>query len=172
MKKTVLLAEDNKDDLLLMTHAWRKTTDDPLQTVKNGQEAIDYLSGEGRFADRAKYPVPCLIILDLKMPRRTGLEVLEWMRAHAMYRTIPVIVFTSSAQPDDIDRAYRLGANAFVVKPASVQKRTEFARLLKEFWLEHNHPPSACAEQPGSMRRAATHPGISVGERTGADPDT
>jgi CheY-like chemotaxis protein len=141
----ILLVEDDENDVFFLQRALKEERiTNPVRVAEDGQEAVDYLSGVGRFADRAKFPVPCLIILDLKMPRRTGLEVLEWIRAHHAFLTIPVIVFTSSAQPEDIDRAYRLGANAFVVKPPSVEERLEFARLLKGFWLGLNRPPGVC----------------------------
>src|SRR5688500_9564098 len=133
----ILLAEDDENDVFFFERAAREANiANQISVVRDGQSAIDYSSGAGEFSDRNRFPLPCVIVLDLKMPRKTGMEVLEWLRAQSRVRTIPVIIFSSSAQGDDVEQAYALGANAFVVKPASVQKRTEFARLLKEFWLE------------------------------------
>jgi CheY-like chemotaxis protein len=148
----ILLAEDDENDVFFFERAAREANiTNHLSVVRDGQQAIDYLAGSHQFADRNKYPLPCLIILDLKMPRRTGLEVLEWLRSTAALRLIPVIVFSSSAQPDDIERAYQLGANAFVVKPPSVEKRLEFARLVKGFWLHYNQPPPVCRQQAPAL---------------------
>jgi CheY-like chemotaxis protein len=143
----ILLAEDDDNDVFFFQRAVREANiRNELCVVRDGQEVMDYLTGTGRFADRAQYPLPCLLILDLKMPRKTGMEVLQWLRTAAPFSTLPVIVFSSSAQPEDIGRAYRLGANAFVVKPASIERRTELAHLIKGFWLHYNQPPLLCSE--------------------------
>jgi CheY-like chemotaxis protein len=84
------------------------------------------------------------LVLDLKMPRKTGLEVLQWLQGEPLLKTIPVIVFSSSAQAEDVDRCYKYGANAFVVKPVSLEERAELARLIKGFWLGFNEPPAVC----------------------------
>ena len=142
----ILLVEDDENDVFFfMRAAAEANIRNQISVARDGQEAIEYLSGHNKFADRSTYPLPCLVVLDLKMPRRTGLEVLEWLRAESSLRTIPVIVFSSSAQGADIDRAYKLGANAFIVKPASTDKRTELARLINGFWLHHNQPPLGCS---------------------------
>jgi len=106
--------------------------------VTDGQQAIDYLSASANPADRLQHPVPCLILLDLKLPRKSGLEVLHWLRSCSKLPWLPVIVFSSSTQPQDIQKAYRLGASSFIVKPASVEKRLELAQLIKGYWLEFN----------------------------------
>jgi CheY-like chemotaxis protein len=151
----ILLAEDDANDVFFFRRAARDSQiSNPIFVVSDGQEAIEYLRGDGRFADRDQYPLPCLLILDLKMPRKTGLEVLEWLRTHPMVRTLPVIVLTSSAQPEDIDRALHLGANAFVVKPSSIETRVELARSIRSFWLQFNRPPAfCCAEGSGMVAR-------------------
>jgi len=144
----ILQVEDDENDLFLLEHAFRTVgIANPLQVARDGQEALEYLAGTGQYADRKRFPLPCLIILDLKMPRKGGLEVLEWLRQKASVSHVPVIVFSSSAQPEDIDRAYQLGANSFVVKPASTEKRTQFAELVKGYWLQFNEPPGVCAEK-------------------------
>jgi CheY-like chemotaxis protein len=143
----ILQVEDDKNDVLFLKYAFTSAgITHPLQVASDGPEAIDYLSGTGDFADRARYPLPCLVLLDLKMPGMTGLEVLEWIRAQPRLRMLPVIIFSSSAQQHEIDQAYHLGANSFVVKPACVEERNELARLIKGFWLRYNEPPSTCSE--------------------------
>ena len=108
---------------------------------------MDYLSGAGKFCQRTDFPMPQLVLLDLKLPLKTGFEVLEWMRNQPDLRFLPVIVFSSSAQKADIDRAYQLGANSFVVKPSGVEERTELATLIKGFWLHFNRLPSMFASE-------------------------
>ena len=144
----MLLVEDDDNDVFFFKKAIRDAgIQNELWVVRDGQEAMDYLTGDRHFADRTMYPLPCLIILDLKMPRKTGIDVLRWLRREPYLNMIPVIVFSSSAQRDDVELAYRLGANGFVVKPSSVEKRLEFARSLKGYWLHFNVPPGICREE-------------------------
>src|SRR5579883_202266 len=118
VNRTVLVAEDSSDDYILFQRALAKANFmSPLQRVENGDEAIAYLAGEGKFSDRVQFPLPALMLLDLKMPKRGGFEVLEWARQHPVYRKLPVVVLTSSSQYEDVDRAYSLGANSYLVKP-------------------------------------------------------
>jgi CheY-like chemotaxis protein len=141
----ILLAEDDENDVFFLRESFKRAgIENPLEVVKNGQEAIDYLSGKGRYADRSLYPLPCLIILDLQMPRRTGMEVLEWLREQSELRCLPVIIHSGSAQESDVDILYQKGANAFVVKPASMEDRIELANHIKGFWLRFNEPPTRC----------------------------
>jgi CheY-like chemotaxis protein len=132
--------EDNEDDVFLMLRALKSAEIDlPLQTIEDGRQAIDYLSGSGRYADRATYPLPGLILLDIQLPQISGLEVLRWLRAESAFRTMVVIVLTSSNHPGDVRQAYELGANSYVVKPASFQRLVEFAQAFKKYWLSCNH---------------------------------
>lgn len=142
--KTLLLVEDNEDDVFLMRRALKAAQiTNPLAIVTDGQQALDYLNGEGKFADREQYPLPCLVVLDLKLPYLNGLQVIEHIRMHPRLQTLLVVFLTSSRNEMDVDRAYRLGANAFLVKPPSVEKLTEMLQSLKDFWLTHNEfPPS------------------------------
>jgi CheY-like chemotaxis protein len=141
----ILYAEDDEHDVFFLQHAFQAAgITNPLQVARDGQEAIDYLSGAGDFADRSRYPLPCLILLDLKMPGVSGMEVLAWLRQVSNSPPLPVIVLSSSAQPRDIDRAFALGANAFVVKPASIDERIRLARSIQGFWLDFNQPQPAC----------------------------
>jgi CheY-like chemotaxis protein len=117
---TILLVEDDSNDVLLLQRAFRRAEiDHELHVVNDGEQAMCYLGGVGDFGDRDKHPLPALMLLDLKMPRRTGLEVLAWLRDQpdASLKKLPVIVLTSSRQSEDIDRAYELGANSYMAKP-------------------------------------------------------
>jgi CheY-like chemotaxis protein len=140
--KALLLVEDDPNDVFFFRHALEQAEiRNSLNVVQDGQEAVDYFSGAGKFSDRSEFPLPALVILDLKLPRKSGMEVLEWLRKQREFRSLPVVVFTSSAHREDIERAYELGANAFVVKPPGVKKRMEFAKCLESFWLEFNESP-------------------------------
>ena len=144
---SILLAEDDANDVFFLQRAFKEAgIENPVYFARDGQEAIDCLGGEGKYCDRKQYPVPCLLILDLKMPRKTGMDVLEWKRAQPVVHCVPAIVLSSSAHRYDIERAYRLGANAFIVKPPSLEARVNLARVIKAFWLEFNNPPLACTE--------------------------
>src|SRR5438309_1088242 len=124
--KPVLLVEDIETDILLMQHVWRDVgVPNPLRAVEDGQRAMDYLAGAGEYADRRAHPLPCLVLLDLKLPYFTGLEVLEWIRRQSALKTLPVVVLTASSSDEDIGQAYRLGANAYLEKPMGVPKLKE-----------------------------------------------
>ncbi len=128
--------EDDRNDVFFLQHAFRAAgISHPVRVARDGQEAIDYLSGAGNFADRAQHPLPCLILLDLKLPRKDGFEVLAWLREQPDLRQLTVIVLTSSVRQLDIDRSYGLGANSFVVKPSQLQERVELAKLINGYWL-------------------------------------
>jgi CheY-like chemotaxis protein len=145
----ILQVEDSQNDILLLQHAFRAAgISNPLHSVRDGQAAMDYLSGAGKYADRHHYPLPCLVLLDLQLPRVPGLKVLKWIRQEPHLQTLPVIVFTSSAQLGDIERAYRAGANAFVTKPSGIIELTELMKALKAFWLHYNQPPDQFFSSP------------------------
>jgi CheY-like chemotaxis protein len=146
---TILQVEDDENDVALMRHSFKVAEIPyPLQVARDGQEAVDYLSGTGKFSDRIQHPIPCLILLDLKMPRKTGFEVLEWLRRASNYSSLPVIIFSSSALRVDIERAYRLGANSFVVKPTTAAKRVQLVQAIRNYWLMLSEPPLDCIERP------------------------
>jgi len=118
---TVLIAEDNENDALLLQRAFRNIgLQNPLQIVPDGEQAIRYLQAEGKFADRQQFPFPTVLFLDIKMPRMSGFDVLEWVRGHPDWRIIPTMIFSSSSHPGDVARAYQSGANAYLVKPATL----------------------------------------------------
>jgi CheY-like chemotaxis protein len=136
---TILLVEDNEDDVFLMTRALKAAgIANPLQIVEDGQQAIDYLKGAGRFADRNTYPMPAIVFLDLKLPIMMGLEVLEWIRGEPGLSDIVVVVLTSSNEPSDLKAAYRLGANSYVVKPPDADQLLDMAKAFKWYWLQFN----------------------------------
>src|SRR5439155_14882957 len=116
-RATVLLAEDDPDDVLLTQIAFEKARlANPLQVVRDGEETIDYLNGEGVYSNRARFPMPILLLLDLNMPKVNGFQVLEWLREHPMLKRLPVAVMTSSDHDPDITRAYGLGADSYLIK--------------------------------------------------------
>jgi CheY-like chemotaxis protein len=138
-RRSVLYVEDDPNDVFFMQDAFQEVgISEPLQVVRDGQEAVDYLAGASPFEDREKFPLPCLVLLDLQMPKRDGLSVLDWIRSQPSLKGMVVIVLSSSAHPKDIDRAYELGANSFVVKPVSVLERIELTKRFKDWWLGFN----------------------------------
>ena len=155
LSATLLIAEDDDNDLFFLRRAFEAANlAYPVHMVRDGQEAIDYLSGAGKFANRINFPLPFLFLLDLKMPRKTGMEVLEWLSAQPELRCLPVVVFSSSANRKDVDRAYELGANGFVAKPASMMKRVQLVKAMTLFWLESNQPPTVCTEGIIAVRKS------------------
>jgi len=138
----ILLAEDEEDYVLLIKHAFAKANiPNPLHVVWNGQEAISYLKGEGKYSNRDEYPLPDLMLLDLKMPRVNGFEVLKWLRAQQEMAALRVLVLTSSDQIRDVNEAYQLGANSFLVKPSDFEDFTQLSRLIQDFWLKASKAP-------------------------------
>ena len=145
--KPILQVEDDSNDVFLLQRAMKKAgATNLIQVVTDGQQAIDYLKGAGRFADRDEFPLPCLVLLDLKLPYVMGLDVLKWIRQQPGVPLV-VILLTASGEEADIASAYRLGANAFLIKPPEANKLVEMAKAIKDFWLTHNTlPPEVHAE--------------------------
>lgn len=144
MKKPehILLAKDNETDVLLLRRAIRIAgVKAELQVVRDGQEAVDYLSGRNSFADRSRHPLPKLMLLDLQMPRLNGFDVLKILRNDLQFTHLPVIVLTNSENPSDIKRAYELGATSYFCKPDSVEGLDEMIHVLHAYWLKFNHFP-------------------------------
>ena len=139
--KTILQVEDDPNDVFFLQKAMKKMgVTNPIQVAHDGQEAIDYLQGAGKFADRGKFPYPCLVLLDLKLPYVMGLEVLRWIREQPG-SALPVIMFSASAEDADIAMSYRLGANAFLSKPSEARQLDDMVKAIKDFWLTHNALP-------------------------------
>ncbi len=149
---SILYVEDEEADVLLLQHVLSKAgISNPLQTVKDGKLARDYLAGDGPFADRKRYPLPGLVLLDLNLPYWSGFEVLAWVRQQPHLRRVPVVVFSSSSRPDDIARAYDAGANGYLVKPNALADLTTLVLAVRDFWLLHNRLPVRLgAKPPGS----------------------
>src|SRR5437899_164540 len=144
MTGAILLVEDDENDVLIMTMALEKAgLTCPIRVARDGREAKDYLSGSGEFADRHEYPLPYLILLDLKLPRVMGLEVLKWLRERPEFDSTIVLVLSSSPMPEDIQTAYHLGANAYLVKPSGLDKLQVMAQAIKDFWYIQNQPALA-----------------------------
>ena len=132
---TILLVEDEENDATLVKMAFKKNNIlNPVQWAKDGLDAIAYLNGEGVYANRKLYPFPEVLILDVKMPRMSGLELLAWVREHPEFRVIPTIIMTSSRQDPDIEKAYNLGANTYMIKPSSFEELAKMVSLAHDYW--------------------------------------
>jgi CheY-like chemotaxis protein len=139
MNQALLLVEDNEHDVFLMRRALKQAEiQNPVYVVSDGEQAIEYLSGNGEFKDRSLYPFPALVFLDLKLPFKSGHEVLEWIRGEAELDELVVVVLTSSDEPSDIARVYKLGANSYLVKPPSLEQLRDLAKSFKWYWLKYN----------------------------------
>jgi CheY-like chemotaxis protein len=132
----ILLVEDNQDDIELLQRAFQRAgVRNPLEVATNGDAAIDALRDRGRDA------MPFLVLLDLKLPRRSGFEVLAWIRENGATRRLPVVVLTSSRQSSDVGRAYDLGANSYLVKPVASGAVLDMVRTLNLYWCVFNETP-------------------------------
>jgi CheY-like chemotaxis protein len=139
--QTILLVDDSEMDIMLMRVAFKKAMcDNPLQEVHNGEEAIAYLKGEGQYADRNKFPLPILMLLDLNMPRLNGFEVLAWVRAQPGLKRLTITIISASMRAEDIERAFDLGASSFLVKPSNLETLTAMMRCLCEWVQIHQFP--------------------------------
>jgi CheY-like chemotaxis protein len=146
--ETILLVEDNTTDVLLVRRALtRAGITNPVAVVADGDSAVDYLAGSGAYADRERHPLPVLVLLDLKLPRRSGLEVLAWLRAQPDLRRTPVVVLTSSQQRPDVNRAYDLGANSYLVKPVEFNALQRMLEDVNAYWLALNTMPTVTSVQ-------------------------
>lgn len=135
-KQIILLVEDNDDDAFITSRAFTSAQVEAIiKRTEDGQAAIDYLDGVGAYADRKEYPLPDILLLDLKLPHKTGLEVLRWVREHKVLSPLVVLVLTSSSERGDVETAYRLHANAYLVKPTSMDHMVKIARNIHDFWL-------------------------------------
>lgn len=139
---TILLVEDTPSDAALIRRGFDKTNVlNPIVWVKNGQEALAYISGLGQYGDRIRYPLPALILLDLDLPEMTGFELLQWKRTQPYIRRIPVVVLTIDKATSAINAAYDLGANSYLVKPGDPEEIMRIVKSIQEYWLGLNQPP-------------------------------
>lgn len=143
-RSTLLHVEDETTDRMIVSVAFRKTAPDvDLKAVADGDEAVSYLSGKGVYEDRVLYPIPRLVLLDLKLPKKSGLEVLEWIRSRPGLEDLPVIMLTSSGESTDLERAHALGVNMYLVKPVGLAVLRELAGGIGEYAaLIGTHPSS------------------------------
>lgn len=140
----ILVAEDDEDYVLLIKQVFQKAhIPNPVHVVWNGEEAIAYLKGQGKYANREEYPLPDIFLLDLKMPRVNGFEVLKWVRAQPTFGSLRILVLTSSDEIRDVNEAYQLGANSFLVKPLDFEDFTHLSRLIADFWFKAARTPDA-----------------------------
>lgn len=135
----VLLVEDNEDDVFFLQRAWQQAgVPNPLKVARDGQDAIDCLGSTGPYADRGENPAPVIVLLDLKLPFRSGHEVLSWIRGQPFGWRCIVIFLTSSREGTDVRKAYESGANGYLVKPASGTQLVEMIKAFKLYWLDYN----------------------------------
>jgi len=140
----VLLIEDSPDDVTIFRHTFKKAgLTMGLRVVSDGAEALEFVSCTGRYAGRTASSRPKIIVLDLKLPKVDGLEVLRRLKSEPRTRTIPIVVFSSSQEERDLVASYKLGVNSYVVKPMDFDQFTRSIRRLCEYWLELNHTPKA-----------------------------
>jgi CheY-like chemotaxis protein len=145
---TVLLVEDDLNDIFLVKRAFKRAEiRNPLQVVTDGVEAIHYLQGADKYADRTLYPLPRLIVMDIKMPRKSGFEVLECIKQDGTLKRIPVVIVSSSDQPQDINRAYELGANAYMIKPMDFRSVEHLFQSITHYWGLECAKPEVAMEQ-------------------------
>ena len=148
----ILLAEDREDDIILIKIAFQAAgVSNPLYVVRDGVEAVQYLKGHGKFSNREEYALPDLLLLDLKMPRCDGFEVLKWVRQQAGLEKLRVIVFTSSDRKEDVNLAYQLGANSYLVKPVDFSKCVEMVKMISQYWLTLDRWPEVLRPDETTM---------------------
>src|SRR5688572_23476016 len=141
-KHTILLIEDSESDALLMQRALRKSAiTDCVHIARSGKEAVEYLKGVGPFSNRQEFPLPQLVLLDLQMPEMHGLKVLEWIRAQPEFRSTVVIVLSSSRLAGDVQLAYKLGSNSYLVKPPTMDMLYQTVAAIAQYWLALNQWP-------------------------------
>ncbi|WP_269533031.1 response regulator [Chitinimonas sp. BJYL2] len=141
MQPPILLVEDNPDDEALTIRAFSKNgIQNPITVARDGQEAVDYLFGQGLHTGKSKHDRPVLILLDIKLPKLNGIEVLRQIRSHEQTRLIPVVVLTTSKEEDDLVKSYSLGANSYIRKPVDFMQFMEVVRQVGLYWLMLNEP--------------------------------
>ena len=150
----ILLAEDREDDIVLVRKAFQRAgIVNPLFVVRDGEEAIAYLQGSGRYSNREEFPLPDLLLLDLKMPKVDGFEVLKWLRQQSGFGSLRVIVLTASDAIRDVNVAYQLGANSFLVKPLEFDNAVELSKVIQDYWLRRSKAPETSREPRKSPQK-------------------
>jgi len=137
----ILVVEDDDSDFFLLERAFRKNKiENPIVRVKDGLEGLHYLQGSGEYTNREQHPFPDVIVLDLKTPRMSGMELLAWIKDHPECRVIPTVIMSSSQQDVDVSKAYELGANTYFVKPSTFEDLVELTRTIQTYWLKGVKP--------------------------------
>jgi CheY-like chemotaxis protein len=145
----ILIADDSDDDLALLKHAFKRLgIANPVYCVRDGDETVAYLKGEGQFADREKFPLPSILFLDLKMPRRNGFEVLAWLKGQQQFNEMLTVVLTVRTEMQDVTRAYALGADSFLVKPCLPDEIENLANYYREYWVFSPSPKKPLPNPP------------------------
>jgi len=163
-----LLIEDTENDVLLIQRAFIKAKIlNPLLIVKTAEEAVAYLQGEGRYSNRAEFPLPELILLDLKLPGMDGFDFLRWIRRQEGFATMRIVVLTSSDLMRDVNLAYQLGANSFLVKPVDFERFVEISQALNGYWMWMSKAPDAnrASERDITVVLDQLNPLVSAGKR-------
>lgn len=160
-RPVILLVDDNPHDVVLIRLAFRRVgIIDTIHLVKDGVEAMRYIKGEGAYADRHQFPTPTLVLLDLKMPQTSGFDVLQWLRNQHNLSSVVVVVMSGSRNDADIDRAYSLGANHYLVKPTRFEEMVKMMESLKDYtaWAKNGKPggSSRPLSPPHTLSKAAT----------------
>ena len=149
----ILLVEDQDNDILLVTRAFKTAgVANPIQIVRSGKEAVAYLSGQGKFANRAEFPLPRIVLLDLRMPGMDGYDVITWIRQQKGLQGLPVLVLTSSNLISDVNRAYQVGATSFFLKDVDFHNTVALVTALKRHWLDLALTPELHRDQPKPAR--------------------
>src|SRR6266404_2573296 len=149
-RAVILIVEDNELDRVFIRRAFGKArVVNPLLEVQTGEEAIDYLKGEGRYANRGEYPLPDLVLLDLKLTGITGFQVLKWIRQQPELKALRVVVLTGSTAIEDINLAYQLGANSFLAKPMDFDSFVQVAGAVAGYWIWMNETPEVSRSVEG-----------------------
>jgi CheY-like chemotaxis protein len=156
----ILVAEDEDNDFFLLEKAFSRHAD-TIRVIRvcDGEEAIDYLAGNNGFEDRTRFPLPDLLLLDVKMPRRDGLEVLRWVRNQSRLKTLVTVILSSSKEENDVRQAYTLGANSYLKKPCNYSDYLEMTRVLTAYWSRwvERPPANAASGQPATSESASFH---------------
>jgi CheY-like chemotaxis protein len=139
----VLLVEDDVSDFRLIQRAFAKIKPSiPMLRLTHGDEAVAYLAGDAPYENRSLHPIPCVLLLDIKLPRRSGFEVLEWIRMQdSALKRIPIIMLTSSSHQVDVNKAYELGVNSYLVKPSNNSELEQLVSAFRTYWMELNEGP-------------------------------
>jgi DNA-binding response OmpR family regulator len=160
MSAAILLVEDDENDALFLRRAMKRAGIlNPIQRVCDGREALDYFQGAQRFGNRNEYPLPSLVLLDLKLPHVMGLDVLKWVRDQGQFKSTVVVVRSASQYQNDIANAHRHGADDYLVKPSGLDQLDVIARMIRDSWLCANHRAAVIAERFGS---SCAHRGYGV----------